>query len=206
MSKCHLRISRPTIAKYMREKLNATYKMIRPIKLAHNHLNAKLQRQYAASRLIDLLYCDTRVINIDESVIKFTDHRNRGWIPKLVQNQVTSNVRLEGINFICGLASTGEVFYTVNFGKTNSDSFGWFIIKMVEFLDGQDIDWRSNTVIMVDNAQYHRSEATKKLIVNMKVPLMFLGPYQFRVAPVEMIFNYVKQQQLNPLHSKLTSR
>jgi hypothetical protein len=68
----------------MREKLNATYKMIRPIKLVHNHLNAKLQRQYAASRLIDLLYCNTRVINIDESVIKFTDHRNRGWIPKLV--------------------------------------------------------------------------------------------------------------------------
>jgi hypothetical protein len=48
---------------------------------------------------------------------------------------------------------------------------------MVEFFDGQDIYWRRNTVIMVDNAQYHRSDATKKLIVNLKVPLMFLGPY-----------------------------
>lgn len=161
----------------MREKLNATYKMIRPIKLAHNHLNAKLQRQYAASKLIEMLHCGTRVINIDESVIKFTDHRNRGWIPKLLQNQVTSTVRLEGINFICGLASSGEVFYTVNLGKTNSESFSWFMIKMVEYLDGQDGDWRMNTVFMIDNAQYHRSDATKKLVSNLKIPLMFLGPY-----------------------------
>lgn len=161
----------------MREKLNATYKMIRPIKQAHNHLNAKLQRQYAASKLIEMLHCGKRVINIDESVIKFTDNLNRGWIPKLVKNQITSNVRLEGINFICGLASSGEVFYTVNLGKTNSDSFTWFIIKLVEYLDSQDSEWRSNTVIMVDNAQYHRSDATKKLINNLKIPLMFLGPY-----------------------------
>ena len=124
-----------------------------------------------------MLHCGVRVINIDESVIKFTDHRCRGWIPKLIRNQVTSNVRLEGINFICALASSGEVCYTVNLGKTNSDSFAWFMIKMVEYLDGQDHYWRKNTVIMVDNAQYHRSDATKKLINNLNIPLMFMGPY-----------------------------
>ena len=124
-----------------------------------------------------MLYCGVRVINIDESVIKFTDHRCRGWIPKLIRNQVTSNVRLEGINFICALTSSGEVYYTVNLGKTNSDSFAWFMIKMVEYLDDQDHDWRKNTFIMVDNAQYHRSDATKKLINNLNIPLMFMGPY-----------------------------
>ena len=142
----------------MREKLNATYKIIRPIKFAHNHLHAKLQQQYAASKLIELLYNGIKVINIDESVIKFTDHRKRGWIPKSIKNKVTNSVRLEGVNFICALASSGEVCYTLNLGKTNSDSFGLFMVKMVEYLDGLDDEWRKKTVIMVDNAQYHRSD------------------------------------------------
>ena len=153
-----------------------------------------------------MLHSGIRVINIDESAIKFTDHRNRSWVPKGNRNQVSSNVRLEGINIICALASSGEVFYTVNLGKTNSDSFAWFMIKMVEHLDDQDHDWRKNTVIMVDNAQYHRSDATKRLIANLNIPVLFMGPYQFRVAPVEMMFNYVKQHHLNPLRTKVSSK
>ena len=205
-SKCRLRVSRPTLGRFMREKLNATYKIVRPIKSAHNHPAAKLQRQYAASMLIEILHSGTKVINIDESVIKFTDHRNRGWVQRGIRNQVTNNIRLERINIICALASSGEVCYTVNSGKTNSDSFGWFIVKMVEHLDGQDHDWRKRTIIMVDNAQYHRSDSTRKLIANLNIPWLFMGPYQFRVAPVEMMFNYIKQHQLNPLRTKVTSR
>ena len=116
-------------------------------------------------------------MNIDESVIKFTDHRIRGWIPKSIINKVTNNVRIESVNFICALSSSGEVCYTVNLGRTNSDSFALFMVKMVEYLDNQDYDWRKKTVIMVDNAQYHRSDSTKKLITNLKIPLMFMGPY-----------------------------
>lgn len=192
LSKCHLRVSRPTLGRFLREKLNATYRILRPIKPIHNHPAAKLQRQYAASRLIEMVHSGTTVINIDESVIRYTDHRNRGWVPKANRNQVTSNVRLEGINIICALTSTGEVWYTVNSGKTKTDSFAWFMVKIVEHLDSHDQDWRKRTIIMVDNAQYHRSEPIKKLITNLNIPWLYMGPYQFRVAPVEMVFNYVK--------------
>ena len=130
-SKCHLRVSRPTLGKYMREELNATYKIIRALKPAHNHPSAKLQRQYAASLMIKILHSGKKIINIDESVIKFTDHRNRGWIQRGKRNLVTNNIRLDGINIICALASTGDVWYTVNSGKTNSESFAWFILKIV---------------------------------------------------------------------------
>ncbi len=206
LRKCQLRVSRPTLGKYMREELNATYKNVRAIKSAHNHPSAKLQRQYAASQMIKILHSGKKIINIDESVVKFTDHRSRGWIQRSKRNLVTNNIRLEGINIICALASTGDVSYTVNSGKTNSDTFAWFIVKMVEHLDSADRHWRSNTVFMVDNAQYHRSESMKQIISKLNIPWMFMGPYQFRVAPVEMVFNYVKQHPLNPLHSRISSR
>lgn len=31
-----------------------------------------------------------------------------------------------------------------------------FIVKLVEHLNGMNSGWRKNTVIMIDNAQYHR--------------------------------------------------
>jgi hypothetical protein len=30
----------------------------------------------------------------------------------------------------------------------------------------------------------------------LKVPVLFLGPYHFRMAPVEMAFNYVKSHEM----------
>jgi hypothetical protein len=37
------------------------------------------------------------------------------------------------------------------------------------------------------------------------VPVLFLGPYHFRLAPVEMLFSYIKGRDLNPLGSKVVS-
>ena len=39
------------------------------------------QRQFAAAKFIEILGSGKRLINIDESIVKFTDHRKRGWVP-----------------------------------------------------------------------------------------------------------------------------
>jgi hypothetical protein len=54
--------------------------------LIQNARSALLQRQFAAARFIEALSKGFRVINVDESVVKFTDHRKRGWVPKLKPN------------------------------------------------------------------------------------------------------------------------
>jgi hypothetical protein len=56
---------------------------------------------------------------------------------------------------------------------------------------------------MLDNASYHRSPATRELMVGLRLPVMFLGPYHFRMAPIEMVFNFIKDHDLNPLESKV---
>ena len=37
------------------------------------------------------------------------------------------------------------------------------------------------------------------------MPVLYLGPYHFGMAPVEMLFNYIKSRDLNPLGSKVRS-
>ena len=106
------------------------------------------------------------------------------------------------MNIVASLCSTGEVWYTVNCGKNNSQTFGLFLVKLCEHLDSLDINWRKSNVFVLDNAAYHRSEATRRLMDQLRIPVLYLGPYHFRMAPVEMLFNYVKNRDLNPLRSK----
>ena len=49
---------------------------------------------------------------------------------------------------------------------------------------------------MMDNAVFHRAKLTLPLYDQLKVPVLFLGPYHFRMAPVEMAFNYIKSHEL----------
>ena len=80
MSACHLRVSRPWLGKYLRKKLGVTYRRIKPIKPIQNAPSAKLQRQLAAAKFIEALHSGKRIINIDETVLRYTDARLRGWI------------------------------------------------------------------------------------------------------------------------------
>ena len=138
-------------------------------------------------------------------MIKLTDHRKRGWVPRVRHNQVISLSNLKSVNLIAAMTSAGEVWYTVNRGITNSDTFAFFLVKLVDHLDALDSGWREHSVIMLDNASYHRGEATQRLMHQLHLPVLFLGPYHFRLAPVESLFSFIKGRDLNPLRSKVGS-
>jgi len=127
-------------------------------------------------------------------------------VKKEQRNLVTTNRRLDGTNIIAGLCSTGELLYTVNIGITNGHTFGFFLTKLFAHLDGEDPRWRENTVLMLDNANYHRNLEVMEIMRKLRLPVLFLGPYHFRLAPVEMVFNFIKGHDLNPLRTTGRSR
>ena len=96
--------------------------------------------------------------------------------------------------------------FTINRGKNNSNTFVLFLIKLSKCFDNIDSKWRSNTIIMIDNAPYHRSKYVMDRYDLLRIPIMFLGPYQFKLAPVELIFSYIKNRDLNPLNTKALGR
>ena len=147
-----------------------------------------------------------RIINVDESNFRATDNRRHGWLIQGVENLVTHSKRLTKFNIIAGVSNRSEVFYTINYGRTNSISFGHFIWKLVDHLNGEDHRWRENTVLMFDNAMYHRSLYVQERLRLYKVPTLYLGPYHFKLAPVEMFFNFIKNRDLNPLKTKVTTK
>ena len=67
--------------------------------------------------------------------------------------------------------------YIINSGKNNSNTFMLFLIKLSNHLDEVKPNWRQNTVLMVDNAPYHRSKLMMSKYELLKIPILFLGPY-----------------------------
>jgi hypothetical protein len=86
-------------------------------------------------------------------------------------------MRLASFNIIAAVGSQGLVSFTVNIGRTNSDTFCLFLSKLVEHLDSKDRVWRGNTLILIDNAAYHRSHRTCEFLAQLEIPVLFLGPY-----------------------------
>ena len=135
-------MNRAYLGQYMREELKASYRLIKAIMPIHNDLRCKYQRQFAAKYFIEALYEGKTIINIDEAVIHNTEHRKRGWLLKGRLNQVIHSKRMTGINLIAAFTNTGEFLCTVNCGNTNNNTFGYFLIKLSEYLDKRTCNWR----------------------------------------------------------------
>ena len=67
-------------------------------------------------------------------------------------------------------------------------------------LDQEDAEWRSNTVLLLDNAPYHTSDSTLRLMHGLQIPVLFTGPYSYDASPIELLFAAFKSCDLNPRH------
>ena len=65
-------------------------------------------------------------------------------------------------------------------------------------LDAESSQWYRNTVIMLDNAPYHTSNATLKAFEELGVPVLFTGPHSYSASPVELLFAAFKARDINP--------
>ena len=78
-----------------------------------SHLNL-LMRQVAASNYIKVLSKEQEVFNIDESIIRISDSRRRGWVLAKNRILVSRAIRLPQISIIGAVSSKGRVFFTLN--------------------------------------------------------------------------------------------
>jgi transposase len=55
---------------------------------------------------------------------------------------------------------------------------------------------------MLDNAAYHKSKLIYEFYTRANLPIMFLGPYHYKMAPVEIFFAFIKNRDLNILKTR----
>ena len=72
-----------------------------------------------------------------------------------------------------------------------------FFRQLVLKLNKDRADWRSDTVIILDNAPYHTSESTMRIFECLRIPVCFTGPHSYDASPCELFFSLFKSGSFN---------
>ena len=129
-----------------------------------------------------------KLVYIDESGIEVTAVKDRVWGKRgraLIGKK--SGKYYRRMNIIAGLVNNKAIAPMVFNGSCNTEVFeAWveqFLIK--ELKPGQ--------FVVMDNAAFHRSEKTKKLIEAAKCKVIFLPPYSPILNPIEKFWANMKR-------------
>jgi transposase len=133
------------------------------------------------------------LVYLDESGIELTICKDRGWGKKSEQLPgKKSGKYYERTNIIAGYVNHKAIAPMIFNGSCNTEVFNnWvehFLIK--ELKPGQ--------VVIMDNASFHKSETTQKLIESVGCRIVFLPPYSPDLNPIEKFWanmkRWIKQQ------------
>ena len=58
--------------------------------------------------------------------------------------------------------------------------------------------WKNDTVIVVDNASYHRSLLVRKALKVLKIRIVLSGPYSYQSSACESLYSLLKRGDFNP--------
>ena len=190
----------------LKEDLGMRYKKVHPVALHANSEKNLVLRQRFAMVFLDIMLAGKRVVNLDESWLGASDFRCRKWCPKDSRNSVAKLQLQPRISMICGVDTDGHLYLSLVQANNNSKVFGMFLRQLVRKLDAENAAWRADTVILMDNAPYHKDKATLKLLCELKVPICYTGTHSYDASPVELLFAAFKSKDINPRHLKTGKR
>tara|TARA_B100000401_G_scaffold396941_1_gene306743 strand:- start:186 stop:656 length:471 start_codon:yes stop_codon:yes gene_type:complete len=148
--------------------------------------------------MLDLLDKGKRIINIDESWLNESNFVHRAWCRKDGSSNFTIKPLGLRISVIAAIDTEGKVWYALTQVNTVSSVIEMFLHRLVKLLDQQEPGWSESTVIMMDNASYHASKATKTAFEQLGLTVIYSAPYSYTSAPVETLFALLKHGDINP--------
>ena len=139
-----------------------------------------------------------RVINVDESTLNCLDFPNSLWVPRSAATTVSVAPLTPRLSLLAAIDTDGRVYAALSQATTDNDTLLLFVTWLVQTLDAETPGWRRNTIMLLDGARYHTSQATRDLFSRLDVDVCFTGPYCYDSSPVELLFAALKRGNLNP--------
>ena len=102
------------------------------------------------------------------------------------------------LSLIAAIDTLGQVYFAISQSNVDSPVFSAFLVRLAAILDFEDPDWRKTTVIVLDNASYHKSDETRRAMAALDVPVLLAGPYGYDASPCEKLFAHLKVGDVNP--------
>lgn len=173
---------------------NLIYLVMKKMKLSYkkNKIKNYINRELLVSKTN--LFCDTfkelynentMVVALDEVGINKNLTPIRSWSPigkpHCIQNKIITQKRNKSI---CSyITSRGKIEYNISDTPFNT-------VKLLEVF--KTFDFPKNTIILMDNVAFHKSNVCKKFIEDKGWKLLYTPPYSPWFNPIENIFFAVK--------------
>ena len=190
----------------MSQELGMSYRKIHAVSLHANSEKNRILRQRFAIELFRVIREKKVILNVDETWLGMSDFRRMKWRVKGTSNSVPSLQLVPRVSMIVGLDSRGAVYLSLVQANSNSKIIEIFLQSLVRKLDKERSNWRKDTVLLWDNAPYHASPATLKVLEGLKIPVLYTGPHSYDASPVELFFAHFKRADVNPRHVKTGKR
>jgi transposase len=134
---------------------------------------------------------DSNLIFLDET--GFNQHTCRTYGYSTINAKAFINVpanRNINKSLLCAIGVNGVIAYSYRQGAYNSESFKFFILQHLV------PHFRSNPayVLIMDNAQFHKSSAILDLLRLNNIVFKFLVPYSLELNPIEEFFSAIKSR------------
>jgi hypothetical protein len=182
----------------LKENYSMRYKKIQRSNLLGNLDRSLVLRQHYAKLMIPLLADGRRVICIDETFLPTLDYRKSKWCKKGQKNTLASKDLSARVNMICGLDTDGNIYPALTMVNTDSSVLVSYLCRLSTVLTAEDPNWRAGTIFIMDGAKYHRSPDTRLALKRLGITYVITGPYGYDAQPIEYLFSYFKQAQINP--------
>ena len=102
------------------------------------------------------------LINVDETAFNMTSNRDYTWTLKGSEVRKTWKQRLTQVTLIGAITPNGDFYYSLVRGPNNRYSYAIFLRQLSEKLDKDYPSWRQTSILLHDNASFHRQEVVEK--------------------------------------------
>ena len=102
------------------------------------------------------------------------------------------------ITLIVALDTLGNAYITLTQANSNNKTMEIYFHQLAAKLDKERPNWRSDSCIITDNAPYHVSASTMKVLKDLRIPILFFGTHSYNIAVCELFFSFMKSTHLNP--------
>ena len=128
------------------------------------------------------------IIYLDESGFDMNMRKEFGWKErgKRLYDRKSGNRKNKRITVISALKDRKLLAPMWFEGNTDTNIFNEWIEKCLV------PELKPNQIIVIDNATFHKSEATRKLIESVECKLLYLPPYSPDFNPIEQKWGHVK--------------
>jgi transposase len=133
-----------------------------------------------------------RIFFQDEAIIRIDPVIKKGWYRKGTKPvQLVSGLKRNTVIFGAMSGLKKVIMYAP---KAEMKSFRKFLKKLSEF---------GKSVLVLDNASWHRSKKVVEYAKNLGIILYFLPPYSPELNPIEQLWKYVKFNVTYRLHADM---